>query len=313
MIYLAPLQGFTEVFFRAAFQQLIGGIDKYFTPFFEFNAKGELVAPNKREINKLINQNQYLVPQLAAGNGSELIAGANFFIDNGFEEMNLNLGCPFPMLVKRQKGCGALPHTQATVAMLEQFYEASLPIKLSIKTRLGWDDDQELQRLLPHLNKLPIEELIIHLRLGKDQYKGDVKWSALDDILALTNLPIVANGDIVKAEQFFELQKRFPAVDRWMVGRGVLVNPLLVAECKGEVFTIKEHLAKFKELHDSLITILNNEQADQNQFMNAVKAFWFYHSQYYDNGKQLNKSVVKCNNPQQYGFLAKDIWTNILG
>ena len=168
-------------------------------------------------------------------------------------------------------------------------------------------------RLLPFLNKLPIEELIIHFRLGKDQYKGEVKWSALDDILASTALPIVGNGDIVSAEQFLELQKRFPLVNRWMVGRGVLVNPLLAKECNGELFSQIERLTRFKELHDSLITILNNELADQNQFMNAVKAFWFYHSQYYDNGKQLNKSVHKCNNPKQYGFLIKDIWANILG
>lgn len=311
MLYLAPIQGYTDVFFRSAYHQTIGKIDKYFTPFFELSFNKEIIPPNKKEILTHLNINQNLIPQLVAKNSEELIIGAKYFIDNGFKEMNLNLGCPFPMLVKRQKGCGALPYPTDTAKMLQEFFNANLPIELSIKTRLGLNDCNELPTLLPIINHLPIKELIIHFRLGADQYKGDVRWSEMEKVHQASSFKIVGNGDITTVEELNDLQSRFPYIENWMIGRGILINPLLALEINGFKPTAKERLDTYKNLHKALISTLLQEEVEQNRYMNSVKAFWFYHSQYYNDGRKIFKTISKTSNIANYNSAVSTIWNTI--
>ena len=312
MLYLAPLQGFSDVFYRLSFVQTIGGIDKFFTSFFEVGNDKLMVIPNKWEISPALNIDQYLVPQTVAKNAEELILAAEYFIAFGYKEMNLNLGCPFPMLVKRQKGCGALPFPIETAAMLEEFFKRDLPIELSIKTRLGLNSETELTELLKLINHLPIKELITHFRLGVDQYKGEVRWAQMDALQQATNFKIVGNGDIKTAEDMAILQSRFPTITNWMIGRGMLINPLLALEIKGQTFANLERAEKYKSLHKAIIDNLLDELVDQNRYLNTVKAFWHFHSQYYENGRKINKEISKVTNIANYNSAANGIWSAIL-
>lgn len=312
MIYLAPLQGYTDVFYRKAFSLTIEGIDKFLTPFFEF-AEGKPVDwPNRWELSPTLNAGLNLVPQLVAKNANELIAGANFFMEHGFKEINLNLGCPFPMLVKRQRGCGALPFPEETSFMLESFFAQNLPVELSIKTRLGLHNTNELPTLLALINKLPIKELIIHFRLGDDQYKGDVRWEEMEQLQKSTSFRIVGNGDILTPKNLHQLQKRFPSTSDWMIGRGILINPLLAQEINGASPNWSDRIEIYKKLHKTLIELLLQEDVEHNRHMNTVKAFWQYHSQYYEDGRKINKEISKTRNIADYNTTVAKIWNSTL-
>ncbi len=312
MLYLAPLQGYTDVFYRSALQASIGGIDKFFTPFFEFEPNKPFDWPNRWELSATLNQNQYLVPQLVAKDVTELKKGALFFKSHGFNEINLNLGCPFPMLVKRQRGCGALPFSEATAQMLEEFFAENVGVELSIKTRLGLNATSELPALLSRINSLPIKELIIHFRLGIDQYKGDVRWEEMEKIRESTHFKIVANGDITTPQELLNLKQRFPFVNDWMMGRGVLINPLLAREIEGLAPTWGERLESYKLLHKTLMNNLLEADVEQNRFMNSIKGYWFYHSQYYTEGRKINKEISKTKNLTDYNALVSKVWKSTL-
>lgn len=312
MIYLAPMQGYSEVFYRKALFDSIGGINKYYTPFFEFGYNKPIEWPNRWELSSTLNAGQNLVPQLVAKDAEELITGAKFFIEHGFKEINLNLGCPFPMLVKRQRGCGALPHPEATSLMLETFFAQELPITLSIKTRLGLNNTSELPNLLPLINHLPIKELIIHFRLGIDQYKGEVRWDEMEPIKASTHFNIVGNGDILSPQEFDVLQTKFPLITDWMIGRGILINPLLAQEINGLKPTWDERIENYKSMHKRLMELMIEENVEENRFMNTMKSFWQYHSQFYDGGRKINKEIAKTKNSLTYNALVANIWKSSL-
>ena len=312
MLYLAPLQGFTDVFYRIAFVQTMGGIDKFFTSFFEVGSNEIIKTPNRWEISPSLNSGQLLVPQTVAKDAKELILAAEYFMAFGFKEMNLNLGCPFPMLVKRKRGCGALPYPTETAAMLEGFFDRGLPIELSIKTRLGHNTETELPELLKLINHLPIKELITHFRLGVDQYKGEVRWNQMDALQQATDFKIVGNGDIRTPQELAILQNRFPTIADWMIGRGMLINPLLALEIKGETFNDRERAIRYNALHKALIDIMLEEEVDQNRYLNSVKAFWHFHSQMYENGRKINKEISKTTNIAKYNSVANEIWNSIL-
>lgn len=312
MLYLAPLQGYTDAFYRSALHKSIGGIDKFFTPFFEFEPNKPIDWPNRWELSKNLNEDQYLVPQLVAKDATELRSGAIFFMNQGFKEINLNLGCPFPMLVKRQRGCGALPFPEATAEMLNSFFEQNLAVEFSIKTRLGLNSVDELPTLLSLIKHLPIKELIIHFRLGIDQYKGAVRWEVMEQIKASSPFNIVANGDITTSTELLQLQSKFPFIKDWMIGRGVLINPLLAKEIEGLTPTWKERIESYKYLHKAITDNLLEANVEQNRFMNSVKGFWFYHSQYYNEGRKINKEISKTKSIIDYNAVVSKIWKSTL-
>ena len=102
-IYAAPLQGFTEAAWRNAHEQTFGGVDAYYTPFIRLE-KGEIRNKNKREVLPQQNTVSYLIPQLVASEPEELNQLAGFLASQGYREIDVNMGCPFPLIANRGKG-----------------------------------------------------------------------------------------------------------------------------------------------------------------------------------------------------------------
>lgn len=135
-IYAAPLQGFTEAAWRNAHEQTFGGVDAYYTPFIRLE-KGEIRNKNKREVLPQQNTVSYLIPQLVASEPEELNQLAGFLASQGYREIDVNMGCPFPLIANRGKGSGILPYPEKVAALLDAMRQ--LPeIRFSVKMRLGW-------------------------------------------------------------------------------------------------------------------------------------------------------------------------------
>lgn len=156
-IHLAPLQGYTEAAYRNAHAAVFGGVDVYHTPFVRID-RGEFRHKDVRDILPENNRVPHLIPQLIASEMDKTERIIALFIEQGYREMDINLGCPFPMLAKRQCGSGMLPHPDKVEALLKQI-EQYPDVSFSVKMRLGWEKPDECLTLLPLLNAAPLTEI----------------------------------------------------------------------------------------------------------------------------------------------------------
>uniref|UniRef100_UPI0005A7614F tRNA-dihydrouridine synthase family protein n=1 Tax=Bacteroides neonati TaxID=1347393 RepID=UPI0005A7614F len=197
-LHFAPLQGYTEAPYRDAHATVFGGIDTYYTPFVRIE-RGEFRRKDTRDIEPENNHVAHLVPQLIASDVEKAKTILALFIEKGYREVSINLGCPFPILAKRHNGSGMLPYPEevkALLAIVEQYPE----IRFSVKMRLGWENPEECLALAPLLNDLPLEHIALHARLGKQQYKGEVDLDAFAAFADICQKPLIYNGDLLTVE-----------------------------------------------------------------------------------------------------------------
>ena len=251
---LGPFQGITDAPFRNVFKRHFGGIDKYYTPFFTGIHK-EDHAKNLQgeEIDPCYNDVETLTPQILSTDAEEILRFAKQCQQLGYKEINLNMGCPFPRVANKKRGCGLLPYPDKVEAMLEKVFE-EIDIKFSVKCRLGYFSPEEINAIIPIFNKFPLSELIIHPRIGKQLYKGEADVERFKALTPYINAPLVYNGDIFSVENYYRISETIndgPSTLRWvsgtagsgtcktidhfMLGRGILTNPFLAEQIKNNV------------------------------------------------------------------------------
>ena len=141
-IHFAPLQGYTDAAYRQAHACIFGGIDTYYSPFVRVE-HGEIRRKDIRDINPENNRNIHLIPQLIAPQPIMLEQIVSLFIEHNYQEADINLGCPFPMLAKRHNGAGMLPYPEEIKELLTAATEKYPQIRFSVKLRLGWENANE--------------------------------------------------------------------------------------------------------------------------------------------------------------------------
>ncbi|MEA3444148.1 MAG: tRNA-dihydrouridine synthase family protein, partial [Bacteroidota bacterium] len=218
----------------------------------------------------------------------------------GYPEVNLNLGCPYPMVAKRKKGSGLIAFPQEIKYMLQSWFE-NPPIKLSIKLRLGYENKDEIYPVLDVLNCFPLDEIILHPRIGKNLYKGRADTEAFAQALEYSNHPITYNGDIDSAEKFRKLSEEFPTIDNWMIGRGILCNTFFVEEIKQlKPKTDMEKKIRMKNFIEELWQAYEDQYGHPSQALNKMKQHWIYLSQWFSNPHKVYKMIKKSNSEYKY-------------
>ncbi|MEG0889114.1 MAG: tRNA-dihydrouridine synthase family protein [Bacteroides sp.] len=275
-LHFAPLQGYTEAPYRDAHASVFGGIDTYYTPFVRIE-RGEFRRKDTRDIEPENNHVAHLVPQLIASDVEKAKTILALFIEKGYREVSINLGCPFPILAKRHNGSGMLPYPEevkALLAIVEQHPE----IRFSVKMRLGWENPEECLALAPLLNDVPLEHIALHARLGKQQYKGEVDLDAFAAFADICQKPLIYNGDLLTVEDIQQIEKRFPQLAGIMIGRGLLANPALAMEYKTGVSLSPEELReKLRTLHAAVYARYEEQlQGGDEQLLHKIKPFWDY-------------------------------------
>lgn len=303
-IHFAPLQGYTEAVYRNAHAEIFGGADAYYTPFVR-QEKGEFRNKDIREINVANNNVPRLIPQLIATNRDEAETIIHFFTAQGYKEIDLNMGCPFPLITKTGKGCGILPHPERVadiVSIIEEYPELSF----SIKMRLGMESVEEAVALLPLLNRTRLKHITLHPRTGRQQYKGICDKEAFARFAKACEHPLIYNGDITSAQQALELKNEFPFLKGIMIGRGLLSNPALATEIKtGEALSEKELYHKVHQLHETIFTHYQSCLHGEAQLMSKLKPIWDYLLPNAE--KRLRKRVCKANKTEAYLHAVKEL------
>ena len=297
-IHLAPLQGYTEAAYRNAHAAVFGGVDVYHTPFVRID-RGEFRHKDVRDILPENNRVPHLIPQLIASEMDKTERIIALFIEQGYREMDINLGCPFPMLAKRQCGSGMLPHPDKVETLLKQI-EQYPDVSFSVKMRLGWEKPDECLTLLPLLNAAPLTEIIVHPRLGIQQYKGEVNMEGFTAFYEACRHPVIYNGDILTIEDIRCITEKFPKLTGVMIGRGLLANPALGWEYKeGRKLTPEEWREKLRALHTAVFQHYETQiQGGEAQLVTKMKTFWEYFMPSTD--RKVLKKIHKSNKLTQY-------------
>ena len=248
-VYFAPMEGVTDSIYRRVHHAHFGGIDKYFIPF--ISPTQNLVLTPRERANVAPEQNAGLraVPQVLTKNAAHFLWAATLLHDMGYEEVNLNLGCPSGTVTAKGKGAGMLLDLPGLERFLGEIFAAS-PVRVSIKTRIGFDDPAEFDRLFPLLCRYPACELIVHPRTRSQYYDGQPYRTLYLEAAARCPLPIVCNGDLFTADACSRLAKDSPATRALMLGRGMLANPALAQTYAGGAPLSRETLRAF---HDDLL------------------------------------------------------------
>lgn len=297
-IHFAPLQGYTDVIYRNAHAACFGGIGAYYTPFVRLE-KGTFRHRDVRGIEPGNNQVPHLIPQLIAPTAEKAEKILSLFIEKGYKEADINMGCPFPILAKRHNGSGILPYPEEVKALLSLITKYP-QINFSIKMRLGWEDPEECLKLAPIINELPLRQVVMHPRLGKQQYKGEVDLKAFEAFQHVCKHPLIYNGDINHIEDIHRIQEQFPGLAGMMIGRGLLANPALAWEYQqNRTLEFDEMKEKIQSMH----TYVYEEYIEQLkggdlQILNKMKAFWEYLLPNAD--RKLLKAIHKSTNLHKY-------------
>ena len=219
--YLAPMEGLTGYIYRNAYQKYFHEIDRYFTPFIT-NKKLDFKA--QKEIDPEHNKGMDVVPQILTNQTEDFISITRQLKKFGYEEVNLNLGCPSGTVVAKNRGSGFLRVPDQLDEFLDTIF-TECDCRISIKTRVGKDSPQEWEQILAIYEKYPLSELIIHPRIQKDFYKYSPRMEQYEYATKHSHHSLCYNGDIHSVKAYEQLTEQFPMTEKVMLGRGILQDP----------------------------------------------------------------------------------------
>ncbi|MEA1875279.1 MAG: tRNA-dihydrouridine synthase family protein [Bacteroidota bacterium] len=308
IISLAPIQGLTDFRFRRCFNEHFGGVDWYYAPYIRLEKGMKIPKARIRDIAPDNNQSVQLVPQIMSNKVEEMLYLAGFLEDQGYTEMNWNLGCPFPMVTNRKLGAGLLPYPDIVDGLLAEIM-LKINIRLSVKLRLGLEDPHDLEKILPVLNRFSLEEIIIHPRIGKQLYKGKANRDVFEHLLPYSNHSVAYNGDLTDLADVQACQNRFPEVKHFMIGRALIANPFMAEDLTGLEMSAESKIERFKKFHDSLAEEYLSALSGPSHLLNKMRGFWEYFSLSFTNSHKVFKRIKKATSLEKYYSAVSTILT----
>ncbi len=300
--YAAPMEGITGYVYRNAHHRYYGGMDKYFTPFLTPKAKKGMNSKERNDVIPEHNENIPVVPQILTNRAEDFVSMVERLEAMGYREVNLNLGCPSGTVVSKGKGCGFL----ADRPKLQDFFEDSMNlmesrglghVDVSVKTRLGLDDYEEILPLMEIYNQYPLSEVIIHARIHKDFYKRPVNQEAFGQALDMSKHSICYNGDLFSKKEYDAFVKNFPKVDKIMLGRGLIANPGLIEDFQEDKAFDYE---RFFDFHEEILQGYIEIMSGDRNVLFKMKELWAYMKVLFEGSEKIMKKIRKSNNLAEY-------------
>ena len=297
--YAAPLEGLTDYTFRCLHSRYFPGADRYYAPFFA-TTQNRVFSPKEfRDLLPENNEGVPLVPQLLGRNAEDFLWTARQLRALGYEEINLNLGCPSGTVTAKGKGAGQLRDTEALDRFLGEIF-AGFDGRISVKTRLGMEDPAEFERLLAIYGRYPLCELIIHPRTAREMYRGPLHPDVFGAALGRCRAGVCYNGGITTAALGREAEARWPSAATLMIGRGLMADPALIRKLKGGAGADAETLrAFFSELYESYCVRFGSA----HNAMSRMKGLWFYAIHLFDDTQRYARRIAKARYPSDYEAL----------
>lgn len=296
-LYFAPLQGYSDHIYRGIHNEVVGGIDEYFSPFVRCDG-GTIRNKDLRDIAPENNSGISFVPQVIAAGADELAPLLAVIEQAGYSRIDLNLGCPFPLQTGRGRGAAALANPNKVEQMMQELKRHGA-LKTSVKMRSGFTSADEGLKTIEILNNFDLEYITIHPRLGKQQYKGEPDREAFARLKEASRHPIVYNGDIASPDDIDRIASLFPDLHGIMIGRGLLARPTLAKEWReGREYSEGERIATSLEMHRRLYEYACQTLQGDQQVLARMQAFWEYQKPLVD--KKVYKRLMKTTSLRNY-------------
>lgn len=302
--YFAPMEGITGYIYRNAHHAFFPSMDRYYTPF---------ITPKKgksftvREWNDILpehNKGIRVIPQILTNQAEGFLKAAAQLKSLGYEEVNLNLGCPSRTVAAKNKGAGFLAFPKELDLFLEQIV-SGCDMRLSVKTRIGKEDPEEFGTLLKIFNKYPLERLIIHPRLQTDYYKNTPNLTVFKGALSDSINPVCYNGDLFTKDRIRDFVRQFPQTDAVMLGRGLLVNPGLAENLTEDT---APDIRRIREFMDRLAKEYAGVLSGERDVLFKMKELWSYLGYLFPDGEKYLKKVRKSQNLAEYRAAAASVF-----
>ena len=282
-IAFAPLQGYTDAAYRRAHHECVGGVDEYYTPFVRIE-KGVVRKKDLRDTDPAVNAGVPTVPQVIAKDADEFGRLCDALQGQGWQRIDLNMGCPFPMQVKAGRGSGLLQHPDRIEEIARNMLRRP-EVTFSVKMRLGQESVDEGLTVMPIVNDMPLVHVTLHPRLGKHQYKGTPDREAFVRFMESCKHPMVYNGDITNLSHFTSPLSPLKGV---MIGRGLLARPWMLSE--------KEPREVIQQMHDIVYRYAVENLCGDSQILSRLHAFW----EYMDIDRKQKKAIMKSTTLPRY-------------
>ena len=322
--YLAPMEGITGYVFRRAQRDFFAPFDKYMTPFLAPNRNRCMNARERKDVQPEHNQGAVTVPQILANQSEVFLRTAEELAALGYEELNLNLGCPSGTVTAKGRGAGFLARPKELERFLAEIF-AHTRQRISVKTRLGVEEAEEFETILEIYNRYPLTELIIHPRVQQDFYRRKPNLTAFAKALACCRHPVCYNGDLFTVRDLQQFRRQFPQVERVMLGRGAIVNPgflnLLAqgAAADQESENVPEQgkrteamgsdlAQRLRAFHDRILADYERELCGERNVLFKMKELWFYMIRLFPDSEKEAKQIKKVQHLYVYRELVAHLF-----
>ncbi len=290
-LYFAPLEGITTYTYRNTHAEVFGGCDGYYAPFITPSDNERLSIKSLRDIVREKNRVEILVPQVLTNRADSFLKFEKMITELGYDEVNINLGCPSGTVVKKNRGSGFLRFPDELDRFLGEVFEKS-SLRVSVKTRTGFLAHEEFQRLLEIYNKYPMERLIVHPRTRSEFYNGDPDMTVFENAYKKSANRLCYNGNVFSVEGLARIGRNYPELSEVMIGRGAVANPAIFREIKGGKPLAAEELVEFTNLlAERYLEVLGSEVYT----LHKLKEIWMYIMWTFPDEKKILKAIKKAN------------------
>jgi tRNA-dihydrouridine synthase B len=207
-------------------------------------------------------------------------------------------------------GSGLICDPEKINHILERVHKET-DIVVSMKMRMGYEHPEEILETFPVLDSYPLKSIAIHARIGKQLYKGGVNLDAFQRCIESTRHKLYYNGDITSVAKLKEMKARFPSIDHFMMGRGLIADPFLPSMIKNDTTEYpKNRWEIFSEFHDTIYKQYDEALSGPTPIKMKMQGFWEFFAQSFSNPQKTFKKIKKANNPRAYQQAVAEILRN---
>ena len=297
--YFAPMEGLTDSIYRRLHHKYFPGVDRYYMPFLSPTIHRQLTHKEDRELPMADSVPFPAVPQVLTKVPEDFLWAAEVFRDRGYDEVNLNIGCPSGTVVSKGKGSGMLRNPSELDRFLEEIFSAS-PLPVSVKTRLGLENSEEFPAILEVLNRYPIRELTIHPRVRKQFYDGTVDMDMFDYAVQNSTNPLCYNGDILSLQQAETLLQKYPQIQSVMIGRGLIADPGMLSG--------GTDIAALEGFMNELMAVYEVEFGGSRNAIFRLKENWGFLHNRFEGCDKLWKRLRKTTDAAEFKSISAEIF-----
>ncbi|MBR4236730.1 MAG: tRNA-dihydrouridine synthase family protein [Clostridia bacterium] len=301
-IYFAPLEGITDSIYRSAHHECFTGVSKYFIPFITSVNGSGLTNREKRSLLQF-DCDVFCVPQILTKDAESFVRCTRMLCELGYDEINLNLGCPSGTVTAKGKGSALLRDTDNLKAFLDAVFAAHDLPRVSVKTRIGYTDPGNWPQIYSVLAEYPFTEIIVHPRTRSEFYKGAPYKEALS-VCEFENTNIVYNGDVFSPKDAFDIKRVYPDLSAVMCGRGLVANPALAREiCAGKALD----KAELKRFLTKLLYTYTNDRPEK-AVLGRMDEIMSYVAAVFENSRKYLKRLRKSRYTDEFTAALDDLF-----